>query len=140
MSASVYGWALVRVVPRVHLGDGVTVGVVVHAREARFLDMRALTRAEHLARVCPGVDARRLARYLANLVALARGDAAAGPLALLPPSERFHWIVAPRSDVVQCSPVHEGVAEAPAEALDRIWRQCVAGLGAPAGPESDPSG
>jgi hypothetical protein len=121
-----YAWALVRAVPRVHLGDATTVGVIVHARQARFLELRALTDPDELGRRCPEVDARRLARYLGALCSLAAGDERAGPLALLPPSERFHWLVAPRSDVIQFSPVHEGVGEPPARALERIWRECVA--------------
>ena len=125
MSAPTYAWALLRAVPRVHLGDGVTVGVVVHAREAGFLELRALTDPDELGRRCGVADPVRLGRYLESLAALARGDARAGPLALLPPSERFHWLVAPRSDVIQCSPVHEGVGEPGEAALDRIWRQCV---------------
>lgn len=125
MSGTSYAWALVRAVPRVHVGDAVTVGVIVHARQEGFLEMRALTDEAELARRCPGSDARRLSRYLGALSALAEGDDRAGPVALLPPSERFHWLVAPRSDVVQCSAVHEGVGEGAAEALDRIWRECV---------------
>lgn len=121
-----YAWALLRAVPRVHLGDGVTVGVVVHAREKGFLQLRALTDPGELRRRCPGIAAERLARYLQSLTELAAGRDEAGPLALLPPSERFHWLVAPRSDVVQFSSVHEGVGEPPSEALERIWRQCVA--------------
>lgn len=121
-----YAWALLRVVPRVHLGDGVTVGVVVHAREAGFLRLRALTDPVELERRCRGVDAGRLGRYLEVLTEMAAGRGDAGPLALLPPSERFHWLVAPRSDVVQFSPVHEGVDESPSQALERIWNQCVA--------------
>jgi hypothetical protein len=59
-----------------------------------------------------------------------RGDASAGPVALAPTSERFHWLTAPRSDVIQSSPVHEGVCASPAEALDRLFDSYV-GTGAP---------
>jgi hypothetical protein len=54
-----------------------------------------------------------------------RGDARAGPVALAPTSERFHWLTAPRSDVLQSSPVHEGVCADPGEALDRLFARYV---------------
>lgn len=74
----------------------------------------------------PHVDAELLARYLEACGAVCRGDASAGPVALAPTSERFHWLTAPRSDVIQSSPVHEGVCADPGEALDRLFERYVA--------------
>lgn len=116
-----YDFAVLRVVPRVHLGAFVNVGVVVHARTAEFLALRALTDESVLAARVPGVDAELLARYLRSCTAICAGDAAAGPMALAPTSERFHWLTAPRSDVLQSSPVHEGICESPQRALDDLF-------------------
>jgi Protein of unknown function (DUF3037) len=116
-----YDFAVLRVVPRVHLGAFVNVGVVVHARTAEFLALRAITDERVLASRAPGVDAELLARYLRSCVAICAGDAAAGPMALAPTSERFHWLTAPRSDVLQSSPVHEGICETPQRALDELF-------------------
>jgi hypothetical protein len=99
----------------------VNVGVVVHARTAEFLALRALTDVPALALLLPDVDAELLARYLDACAAICRGDAAAGPVALAPPSERFHWLTAPRSDVLQSSPVHEGTCEDPTRALNELY-------------------
>ena len=120
-----YDFAVLRVVPRVHLGAFVNVGVVVHARTLEFLALRVVTDARLLAAHVPGVDADLLARYLRSCEAICAGDAAAGPMALAPPSERFHWLTAPRSDVLQSSPVHEGIAENPRDALDRLFQEYV---------------
>ena len=120
-----YDFAVLRVVPRVHLGAFVNVGVVVHARTLEFLALRAVTDERLLAAHVPGVDADLLARYLRSCEAICAGDAAAGPMALAPPSERFHWLTAPRSDVLQSSPVHEGIAENPRDALDRLFEEYV---------------
>jgi hypothetical protein len=120
-----YDFAVLRVVPRVHLGAFVNVGVVVHARTLEFLALRVVTDERLLAEHVPGVDADLLARYLRSCEAICAGDAAAGPMALAPPSERFHWLTAPRSDVLQSSPVHEGIAENPREALDRLFEEYV---------------
>ena len=121
-----YDFAVLRAVPRVHLGAFVNVGVVVHARTAEFLALRAVTDARLLARHVPGVDAELLARYLRSCEAICSGDVSAGPMALAPPSERFHWLTAPRSDVLQSSPVHEGISDDPKRALDRLFDEYVA--------------
>jgi hypothetical protein len=120
-----YDFAVLRVVPRVHLGAFVNVGVVVHARTVEFLALRTVTDERILAANVPGVDADLLARYLRSCEAICAGDAAAGPMALAPPSERFHWLTAPRSDVLQSSPVHEGIADDPRVALDRLFEEYV---------------
>jgi hypothetical protein len=130
-----YDFAVLRVVPRVHLGAFVNVGVVVHARTLEFLALRVVTDERLLAKHVPGVDADLLARYLRSCEAICAGDAAAGPMALAPPSERFHWLTAPRSDVLQSSPVHEGIAENPRDALDRLFDEYVT-LRHPDAPES----
>ena len=136
MSAMVdYDFAVLRVVPRVHLGAFVNVGVVVHARTAEFLALRVVTDERLLAAHVPGIDAELLARYLRSCEAICAGDVAAGPMALAPPSERFHWLTAPRSDVLQSSPVHEGISDDPRRALDRLFEEYVtlARAGGPAG-------
>lgn len=116
-----YDFAVLRVVPHPHLGVWVPVGVAVHARTAGFLQLRVLADPARLAERAPGVDAELLARYLDACAAVCRGDRDAGPVALAPTSERFHWITAPRSDVIQSSPVHAGLCDDPARALDELF-------------------
>jgi len=121
-----YDFAVLRVVPRVHLGAFVNVGVVVHARTEEFLALRAVTDERQLAARVDGIDTELLARYLRSCEAICAGDPTAGPMALAPPSERFHWLTAPRSDVLQSSPVHEGICDDPGRALDELFEQYVA--------------
>ena len=117
-----YDFAVLRAVPHPHVGTFVPVGVVVHARTKEFLRLRAITDPAELARRVPGADADLLARYLVACTRICDGDAGAGPVALAPPSERFHWITAPRSDVIQCGPVHEGLCESPERAVEELYR------------------
>jgi hypothetical protein len=131
-----YDFAVLRAVPHVHLGAFVPVGVVLHARTAGYLGMRTLAGPDELRARVPDVDHELLARYLASACAVAAGDPAAGPVALAPPSERFHWLTAPRSDVLQCSPVHAGLTDDPARALDELFATYVLGA-APAGSRED---
>jgi hypothetical protein len=120
-----YSFAALRAVPHVHVGSFVNVGVVLHARTEEFLALRALTDVEALARRVPGADAELLARYLRALEAVCEGDPEAGPVAMAPSSERFHWLTAPRSDVLQSSPVHEGICLDPATALHELFAELV---------------
>lgn len=122
---TVYHFALLRVVPRVHLGAFFNVGAILHARTSEFIGMRVLDDAVRLSQLAQGVDTDLLMRYLRRLEEVSAGNASGGPIALLPPSERFHWLTAPRSDVIQASPVHEGVCTDPAATLERIFRETV---------------
>jgi hypothetical protein len=123
-----YDFAVIRVVPHVHLGTFFPVGVLLHARQADFLGLLALTSESTLRERIPGVDTVLLARYLRTMERVASGDAMAGPIALAPTSERFHWLTAPRSDVLQASPVHEGLCEGdPARTLSRLFAQYISG-------------
>jgi len=133
-----YDFAVLRAVPHVHLGAFVAVGVVVHARTLAFLGLRALTEAADLAARVPGVDDDLLARYLKACCRVAEGDPSAGPVALAPPSERFHWLTAPRSDVLQCSPVHGGLTDDPARELASLFAEYVLGAARSTAPGDRP--
>lgn len=133
-----YDYAVLRAVAHPYLGAAVAsvpVGVVVHARTMEFLELAVVDDAGWLAARMPGVDAELLARYLRACRAVCRGEAGVSPwvhaVALAPPSERFHWITAPRSDVLQCAPAHGGLCEAPAGVLARLFALYVVGAGGP---------
>lgn len=120
-----YNFAVLRVVPHVHLGTFIPVGIVLHARTTEFIAARVLSDLTHLCGNMDGTDVELLSRYLESCVAICAGDTTAGPIALAPPSERFHWLTAPRSDVIQCGPVHEGLCEDPAATLDDLFKSLV---------------
>ena len=120
----VYAYAILRAVPHVYLGTFHNVGVIVHAPTREFLGMRALQTPDELRRAFDGCDVELFARYLASLKAVCEGDESAGPMALAAQSERFHWMTAPRSDVIQSSPVHEGIGD-PQKALDDLFASFV---------------
>jgi hypothetical protein len=125
-SGSEFQYALLRVVPRLERGEQINAGVVLFARRAGFLEARVRLDEERLASIAPGVAAAPLARQLEAIARVAHGDPGAGPIAHLPPSERFAWIVAPSSTAIQPSPVHMGVCDDPAGKLARLFEELVA--------------
>jgi hypothetical protein len=120
-----YDYAIVRVVPRVHLCTFVNIGVVLHARTAGFLRSHFHLDHDRIALVCPGFDIDLVNRYVAAYERICTGGAEAGPIGLLPPSERFHWLTAPRSVVFQTSDVHAGRTHNLPATLDHIFTECV---------------
>jgi hypothetical protein len=120
-----FDYALIRVVPRVEREEFLNVGAVVHCPTRAFLAARVELDRRRLAALGGDVDLDLVEQHLRAIPAICAGDPAAGPLALLPQSERFHWVVAPRSTVVQTSPVHVGLTEDPAQALERLMETMV---------------
>jgi hypothetical protein len=120
-----YNFAVLRVVPHVHLGTFIPVGIVLHARTTEFIAARVIEDMERLRVHLDGSDIELLSRYLKSCEAICAGDSGAGPIALAPPSERFHWLTAPRSDVIQSGPVHEGLCEDPARTLDELFSSLI---------------
>ena len=116
-----FDYAILRVVPRVHRGAAVNVGVALHARTVDFLGTRIQCDREWLQVKIPELDTDLLVRYLEACRAIVGGDGSAGPVALTPASERFHWLTAPRSDVIQASPVHGGLTRDPSVELERLF-------------------
>jgi hypothetical protein len=121
-----FQYALWRVVPRVERGECFNAGVVLFCRRHRFLAARTQLDPERLRALAPDVEPGAIDRHLETLGRIAAGDPDAGPIARMDQSERFHWLVAPSSTVVQPSPVHTGLSHDPAAELDHLFRTLVA--------------
>ncbi len=120
-----FQYAAVRIVPRVERGELVNAGVVLFCRPLRFLGARTHLDAELLAALSPGCDPAAVLPHLQAVERIAAGDPAGGPIAALPQSERFHWLVAPSSTIVQPGPVHTGLTGDPAGELERLFAALV---------------
>jgi hypothetical protein len=120
-----FQYAMVRVVPRVERGEAVNAGVVLFCRPLRFLGARTELDEALLAAMAPDCDPAEVRAQLATLEAVAEGRAEGGHVASLPQSERFHWLTAPASTMVQPSPVHTGLTSDPAGELARLFRELV---------------
>jgi Protein of unknown function (DUF3037) len=121
-----FDYAVVRVVPRVEREEFINAGVILFCAARAFLGCRLALDEARLLALAPTVDLPAVQQHLAAFAAVCDGQPAAGPIAQLSPSERFHWLVAPRSTMLQTSPMHAGLCEEPALALDHLFASVVA--------------
>lgn len=123
-----FDYAVVRVVPRVEREEFLNVGVIVHAPTLGFLGCALGLDRGRVAAFAGSLDLDALTRHLDAFRAVCDGDTTAGPIAALPASERFYWLVAPRSAILQTSPVHGGLCDDPNTALHELFTRRVAPL------------
>ena len=120
-----FQYALLRVIPDLERGEALNAGVVLFCRRRGFLGARVGLDERRLAAIAPDADAAAIGRLLDGLRRVAAGDETAGQVGRLEPSERFGWLTAPASTVVQPSPVHTGLCDDPAAMLDRLFTRLV---------------
>ncbi len=120
-----FDYAIIRVVPRVEREEFINAGVILYCLTRRYLDARVELDERRLLALAPDADVELLRSHLESIPRLCAGGKAAGPIGQLPQKERFHWLVAPRSTVIQLSPVHSGLCEDPAAALEHLMDRLV---------------
>lgn len=120
-----YQYAVLRAVPDVERGESVNLGVVVFSRRHGYLGLRTHVDEARLHALHPELDLVALRSHLDGLQAVADGDASAGRVAAMPPSERFGWLTAASSTIVQPSPIHTGLCDDPQRLLDRLYARLV---------------
>ena len=126
MAPDPFQYAVLRLVPRIERDEFVNVGVIVFCRTRGFLRARVALDPRRIEALAPGFDLETVREHLEARVRIAAGDPEGGPIAALPQSERFHWLVAPSSTVIQTSAVHSGLCEEPEALIDRLFQQLVA--------------
>jgi hypothetical protein len=120
-----FSYAIYRLVPRIERGECVNVGVVVFCRPRDFLAARTALEETRVRALWPELELDEVRKHLQAIERVAAGDPAGGPIAALDLTARFHWLTAPSSTIIQPSEVHTGVAEEPAERLDRLFDSLV---------------
>jgi hypothetical protein len=125
VSPDAFQYALVHVVPRIDRGEFVNVGVILFSRTLGYLAARIEVDESRLAALAPDLDISELRPHLDTLVRVAAGDPEAGAIAVLSQSERFGWLVAPSSTVIQSSPVHTGLCDDPERMLEHLMESLV---------------
>ena len=125
----VYEYSVIRIVPLVERGECLNVGVILYCRGKRFLDIRLQLDRERLLAFLPSgkkdIDLDEIESYLKVWQLISAGDPAGCPIASQDAAGRFRWLTAPRSTIIQPSPLHPGLCSDPKEALDRMFQKYV---------------
>jgi len=120
-----YEYAVIRLVPRVEREEFLNVGVVLYAAGQKFLDVKFSLDKKRLRAFFGDVDIKETQKYLESFESICKGDKEAGAIAALPIAERFRWLSANRSTIVQISKVHTGLNADPAGKLKELYEQLV---------------
>lgn len=120
-----YQYVVLRCVPRVDRDEFVNVGVIVYCQARAFLDSASRVDEARLRALHPDVDVEAVRHALAAIEAVCAGHPSSGDAAGTPLGARFGWLSAPRSTVVQPGPIHGGLSDDPADALQRLLEQYV---------------
>lgn len=119
---SSFDYAIIRVVPRVEREEFINVGAILFCRTRRFLGAKVEFDPARLLALAPDLNLDLIQAELALIPQICEG---AGPIGQLPQPERFHWLVSPRSTIIQVSPVHCGLCIDPAQALEHLLETMV---------------
>ena len=126
-----YDYAVIRVVPKVDREEFINAGVILSCPDLSFLEARIKLNESRLLTLDATVDLEMVRNHLAIIPTICRGGAEAGTIGQLPQRQRFHWLVAPRSTIIQTSPVHTGRSVDPAAALDHLLSTIVDAINKP---------
>lgn len=120
-----YEYAVLRYVPRVEREEFVNVGLAMMCKRRRWIKVAILLPEGKLSAMCPETDCEGLARQLQAFVDIAEGKHEAGPVAQYPVEERFRWISAVKSSIIQTSRPHPGLCEDLEETFSRLFTELV---------------
>ncbi|HEX8747201.1 MAG TPA: DUF3037 domain-containing protein [Pyrinomonadaceae bacterium] len=120
-----FNYAIVRVVPHVEREEFLNVGVILSSQSADFLKALFHVNTERLKALAPELDLEEVHNHLEAIRLICEGGREAGPIGRLPRRARFDWLTAPRSTIIQTSPVHTGLCRDPQQALEQLLRRMV---------------
>ena len=120
-----YRYAVIRLVPRVDREEFINAGVIVFASQHKLLHAAMRLREDRIRVLWPELDLEPILRHLAMIPRICAGEPDAGPIAKLSQKERFHWLTAPRSTVIQVSPVRSGLTATPEKLPDELLTEYV---------------
>ena len=120
-----FEYAVIRVVPHVEREEFVNTGVILYCHDLKFLDTRMTLNASRIRAFCEEIDLDELQAHMKSFEQICAGGKDAGRIGTLPMHERFRWLTASRSTILQTSPVHPGMLGDPREMLDRLFSQLV---------------
>lgn len=121
----VFEYAVIRIVPRVERDEFLNAGVILLCKRHKFLAMRYVVDAARLQAFSPSLDVSEIAQYLSAWEVICKGGREAGEFAQRDVAERFRWLTAAKSTIIQCSKVHPGKCDDPAAVLEDLFAKYV---------------
>jgi hypothetical protein len=121
----IFEYAVIRIVPKVERGEFLNAGIIVFCKQKKYLAMRYLVDAKRLQVFSPDIDVEEIAQYLAAWDLICKGSPQGGEIAQRDLGERFRWLTAVKSTVLQCSKVHPGLCDDPEYILQDLFRKYV---------------
>jgi hypothetical protein len=120
-----FEYAVIRIVPRVEREEFLNVGVILYCSKQKFLKTKYHLNNKRITHFCEQLDINEVEEHLKMFELISRGEKSAGPIAQLPIAERFRWLTATRSTIVQTSKVHPGFCNDPEKTLNKLFNQLV---------------
>lgn len=121
----VFEYAIIRVVPKVEREEFINVGVILYCGPLKFLSTKISLNKERIKALCQEAECEELEEYINSFERISKGGKGSGPIGELPAAERFRWLTATRSTIVQTSKVHPGLTDNPQQMLNRLFEQLV---------------
>ncbi|MBX2916887.1 MAG: DUF3037 domain-containing protein [Cyclobacteriaceae bacterium] len=121
----VFEYAIIRVVPKVEREEFVNVGVILYCGPLKFLKTKIEINATRITAFCKDIELPEVQNYIQAFEQISAGGKGSGPIGELSMAERFRWLTATRSSIIQTSKVHPGITDNPQEVLERLFQQHV---------------
>ncbi len=121
----IYEFSIIRMVPRVERGEYINIGVILFSKRQNFIGIRFHLDESRLRALSADIDLNEIQSHLEAWKQICEGSSSAGKIATLPIHERFRFLTAPKSTVIQCSAVHPGRSDQPEKELDHLFAQYV---------------
>jgi hypothetical protein len=120
-----FEYAVIRVVPHVEREEFLNAGVILYCASQKFLQCLTEVNEERLRVLCDKIDFAELKEHVQSFERICAAGNDSGPIGKLPIAERFRWLTATRSTIVQTSKVHPGLCTDAAEMLTHLYTQLV---------------
>lgn len=120
-----YEYAVIRIVPRVERAEFINAGIILYCHELKFLGMKYLVDSKKILTLNPKADLQKITDLLEAFHKVCYGLEGSGNIGKLTPAERFRWLSARRSTIIQVSEVHPGFLEIPDQEIEKLFNEFV---------------